>query len=169
MLLSFGGLVTAVLAIVSLASVHRQAGSSPSTAFVMPLLLSTSGVLASYWGSVRGLWLSAGAMCAFVVLSLWSGGAYFAISSLLLLAAAVVAFVALQQRDAVVTLFWLVGASGVCLLFVLRAWLGDSVSVEGAITHVRTRNVSPLVWWGAAIFPLVSVTVAFLELQRKGR
>ena len=145
-------------------AVFRMNGGEISSAFLwtlVPLLSAVGAFIAARRRSVGPIWVLAGVCCAFVVLAAWSLGTFFAWSGLLLLCAAVAHTVAVRPRWRAVLIpaWFLMGATGLCALFlayhnIAARWSGGR-NIEG-----------PLIVTGAWVF---AGLVGLLVIERVAR
>jgi hypothetical protein len=115
-------LASAIGAAWAAAVFQPKPGGGNSVWYVTPVLLSAVVFMTVGRRSIGGVWVPIGATLGFVLIGLWSIGFFFAPAALLLLAtgATHVAYVSAirpQWRVLLIPLWVLVGASGMCVVF----------------------------------------------------
>jgi hypothetical protein len=112
------------------AAVFRiNVGHVPGPLFLwtlVPLFSAVGAFVAARGRSIGPIWVLAGTCCGFVVLAAWSLGPFFTWTGLALLGAAVAHTMAVRARwrAALIPVWFLIGATGLCALFLAYDQIG---------------------------------------------
>ena len=125
---------------------------------LVPILSAGGAFLLARRPHIGPMWLLAGTCSGFAVLGAMSLGIYFAPAAILLLVAAIAHMTAMRVRwQAILFPLWfLTGATGVCVLFLVSDLLEDSPHV-----HV---SPAPALVFGAEVFAGLVLLMAALAL-----